>query len=72
MGTYRAGRVHQSDADLNERHLRSVIDAYTGRYNGHRPHQSRRQRPPDSERPVVISLDAPIRRRKVYGGMANE
>jgi putative transposase len=56
----------------NERHLRSVLDAYTGHYNGHRPHQSRRQRPPDSDEPVVTSLDAPIRRRKVLGGVINE
>jgi hypothetical protein len=45
----------------NERHLRSVLDAYTGHYKGHRPHQSRRQRPPDSDEPVVTPLDAPIR-----------
>jgi hypothetical protein len=56
----------------NERHLRSVLKAYTGHYNGHRPHQSQRQRPPDSDEPVVTSLDAPIRRRKVLGGVINE
>jgi putative transposase len=36
------------------------------------PHQSRRQRPPDADEPVVKSLDAPIRRRKVLGGVINE
>jgi hypothetical protein len=41
-------------------------------YNAHRPHQSRRQRPPDSDEPVVTSLDVPIRRRKVLGGVINE
>jgi putative transposase len=56
----------------NERHLRSVLDAYTSHYNGHRPHQSRRLRPPDSDEPAVTSLDAPIRRRKVLGGVINE
>jgi transposase InsO family protein len=56
----------------NERHLRSVLEVYTGHYNGHRPHQSRRQRPPDSNEPVVMPLDAPIRRRKVLGDVINE
>jgi transposase InsO family protein len=56
----------------NERHLRSVLGEYTDHYNGHRPHQSRRQRPPDSDEPVVRPLDAPIRRRKVLGGVINE
>jgi putative transposase len=56
----------------NERHLRSVFGEYTDHYNRHRPHQSRRQRPPDSDEPVVKSLDAPIRRRKVLGGVINE
>jgi transposase InsO family protein len=53
----------------NERHLRAVLDEYTDHYNRHRPHQSRRQRPPDSDKPVVTRLDAPIRRRKVLGGV---
>ncbi|MCW2863578.1 MAG: integrase [Actinoallomurus sp.] len=56
----------------NERHLRAVLGEYTDHYNGHRPHQSRRQRPPDSDEPVVMPLDAPIRRRKVLGGVINE
>jgi transposase InsO family protein len=56
----------------NERHLRSVLGEYTDHYNRHRPHQSRRQRPPDSDEPVVTPLDAPIRRRKVLGGVINE
>jgi putative transposase len=35
-------------------HLRTVLRAYVGHYNGHRPHQSRRQRPPNQDGPVVI------------------
>jgi hypothetical protein len=56
----------------NERHLRSVLDEYTDHYNRHRPHQSRQQRPPDSDEPVFTPLDATIRRRKVLGGVINE
>jgi len=55
-----------------ERHLRSVLGEYAGHYNGHRPHQPRQQRPPDQDQPAVLSLDAPIRRRKVLGGVINE
>jgi putative transposase len=60
----------------NERHLRSVLAAYAGHYNGHRPHQSRRQRLPDSDEPVAVDMvgpsDPPIRRRKLLGGVINE
>jgi putative transposase len=34
---------------LGERHLALVLSEYVSHYNGHRPHQSRRQRPPDIE-----------------------
>ncbi|WP_222720826.1 integrase core domain-containing protein [Actinomadura sp. HBU206391] len=36
----------------NERHLRPVLGEYVDHYNGHRPHKSRRQRPPDQDEPV--------------------
>jgi putative transposase len=42
------------------------------RDNGHRPHQSRLQRPPDQDRPVVVPLDALVQRRKILGGVINE
>jgi putative transposase len=35
---------------LNERHLALVLHEYVNHYNGHRPHQSRRQRPRTSRR----------------------
>jgi transposase InsO family protein len=55
-----------------EAHLRAVLRAYTGHYNGHRPHQSRQQRPPDDDQMVIVPLNAPVERRKVLGGVINE
>jgi putative transposase len=55
-----------------ERHLRTVLATYAGHYNGHRPHQSRQQRPPDHDMPVVMLLEAPVQRRKVLGGVISE
>ena len=67
---HRASRVHRPDAHLlyGERHLRSVLGQYAGRYNGHRPHQSRQQRPPDHDDQAGVPLDLPVQRRKVLGG----
>jgi Integrase core domain/HTH-like domain len=56
----------------SQAHLRTVLHAYAGHYNGHRPHQSRQQRPPDHDRPVVVSLDVSVQRRKILGGVINE
>jgi transposase len=59
---------------LNERHLALVLREYVAHYNGHRPHQSRRQRPPDIEtQPVrdVAGLRS-VRREPVVAGMINE
>jgi len=55
-----------------EAHLRAVLRAYSGHYNGHRPHQARDQRPPDQDEPVVMPLDRPVQRRKLLGGVINE
>jgi hypothetical protein len=55
-----------------EAHLRAVLQDYGGHYNGHPPHQSRNQRPPDHDEPVVVPLEAPVQRRKVLGGVINE
>ena len=55
-----------------QRHLRAVLRTYARHYNGHRPHQSRHQRPPDHDEPAVVPLDASVQRRKVLGGVINE
>jgi transposase InsO family protein len=56
----------------DERHLRSVLEEYTEHYNGHRPHQSREQRPPDQDERIVVPMEGRIKRRRVLGGAINE
>ena len=51
---------------------RSVLGQYAGHYNGHRPHQSRQQRPPGQDDQADVPLDLPVQRRKVLGGLINE
>jgi transposase InsO family protein len=55
-----------------ERHLRQVLAEYTRHYNGHRPHQSREQRPPLHEPGQAIDMTARITRRQVVHGLISE
>jgi len=70
----RTARAECTDRMLiyGERHLLSVLGGYAGHYNGHRPHQSRQQRPPDHDEQTSPPLDLPVQRRKVLGGVINE
>jgi putative transposase len=70
----RTARTECTDRMLiyDEAHLKAVLQAYVRHYNGHRPHQSRQQRPPDHDESAVIPLDAVVQRRQVLGGVINE
>ena len=69
----RTARAECTDRMLiyDERHLRSVLGEYAGHYNGHRPHQSRQQRPPD-QNGQSAPAEPPVQRRKVLSGVINE
>ncbi len=69
----RTARAECTDRMLiyHGRHLQTVLGKYVGHYNGHRPHQSRQQRPPDHDTQVVLPLHAPVQRRKILGGAIN-
>jgi putative transposase len=63
-------------ASLGQGHMRRVMAEYTLHYNGHRPHQSLRQRSPDTDpaipAPIIDLTGTRIRRRPVLGGLINE
>jgi putative transposase len=57
---------------LNERHLRSVLDAYGAHYNSERPHRSCGLRPPASRGDPFSSTTGEVQRRVRLGGLLNE
>jgi hypothetical protein len=61
----------------NDAHAQAVLTEYIGHYNRHRPHQSRRQLPPERPEPptptTITDLQAHrIRRQSVLNGLINE
>jgi transposase InsO family protein len=59
---------------LGQRHLALMLGEYVTHYNGHRPHQSRQQRPPDMQaQPFRNVADLrSVRRKRVVAGAINE
>ncbi|WBB97223.1 MULTISPECIES: hypothetical protein [unclassified Solwaraspora] len=67
--------VHAGRYRYNTQHLLAVLGEYLTHHNGHRPHQGRRQRPPDRDAvpAPVTNLDAVrVQRRKVAHGFITE
>ncbi|MEV6810561.1 integrase core domain-containing protein [Micromonospora sp. NPDC051296] len=56
----------------NEQHACRAHDEYAAHFNGHRPHQSLAQRLPDHDPALVVPINAPLRRRRILGGVINE
>ena len=71
MGT---GRRECTDRMLivGERHLAAVLSEYEAHYNGHRPHRSLGQQPPNPAPHVVDLNSSRAQRRAILGGLINE
>jgi putative transposase len=59
---------------LGERHLRAVLAEYIDHYDGHRPHRTLQQRPPDTKEPATAAPGNLVKivRRDRLGGLINE
>jgi Integrase core domain len=57
---------------LGKQHLRAILAEYSQHYNGHRPHQTRSQRPPQREPGQVVDITARIERTRAVGGLISE
>jgi putative transposase len=55
-----------------ERHLTAVLAEYVAHYNGHRPHRSLSQQPPNPPPHVVDLTTARVQRRPILTGLINE
>ncbi len=61
---------------VGQRHLVTVLSAYVSHYNGHRPHRSLNQRPPDATTSCTDLTDVPpgtrVELEEILGGLINE
>jgi putative transposase len=55
----------------NDQHARAVILECERHFNGHRPHQSLDQHPPEHDPTAVIPIETALRRKRVLGGAIN-
>jgi putative transposase len=70
-----AGTVRRECTDrmlmVDERHLAAVLAEYVAHYNGHRPHRSLGQQPPNPPLHVVDRAGR-VHRRPILSGLINE
>jgi hypothetical protein len=62
---------------MDERHLTTLLVEYLIHYDGHRPHRSRQQRPPEidvqpTQAAAAVTDLSSIRRKQVVTGLINE
>ncbi|MGC9669650.1 integrase core domain-containing protein [Planosporangium sp. 12N6] len=71
VGTVRRERTDRM-LIIGERHLAAVLAGDTSHYNGHRPHSSLGQRPPNPPTRIVDLNAARVQRRPILSGLINE
>jgi putative transposase len=57
---------------VGEQHLASVLAEFVQHYDGHRPHRSLNQQPPNPPSQVVDLRAARVQRRPILGGLINQ
>jgi hypothetical protein len=72
LGAARRLRNSRGRRNPRTRDLRGVWPSNTRHYNGHRPHQSLQQEPPQRQPSHAVDITARIERRQVLGGLISE